>query len=296
MSRAERWVIVVGTGDAPLVEVKSNCRQRGEHSSSRLNPTRPLRRGGLNCRGSARLTYLNIIIAGAATGMLSCHGRIARHVATDFVCRSTDPGRQVDVITRINSTKQAALIIVDVQNDFCPGGKLAVADGDQIVPLINRLQTRFELVVATQDWHPADHSSFSHNSPDGIWPEHCVQGSPGAEFVDTLDTEKIAKVIRKGTDPSVDSYSGFFDNDHRTSTGMSDYLRSARITNVFVVGLATDYCVKFTALDAITEGFGATLVADAARGVELELGDVQRAIDEMKQAGVHVIESSTLLD
>ncbi len=198
------------------------------------------------------------------------------------------------MITPSNSTKQSVLIIVDVQNDFCPGGTLAVTEGDQIVPLINRLQHRFELVVATQDWHPKHHSSFSRNSPEGMWPAHCVQGSRGADFVETLETERIAKVFRKGTDPAIDSYSGFFDNDKKTSTGMNDYLRSAKIANVFVVGLATDYCVKFTALDAISEGFGVSLVVDASRGVELEPGDVQRAIDEMKRAGVQIIESSSL--
>lgn len=196
---------------------------------------------------------------------------------------------------RNKPNQQSALIIVDVQKDFCPGGKLAVTEGDQVVPLINRLQSQFELVVATQDWHPRDHSSFSHNSPAGIWPEHCVQGSPGAEFVGELDESRIAKVIQKGTDPNVDSYSGFFDNDHETSTGMSDYLRGAGIEEVYVVGLATDYCVKFTALDAIAEGFQATLVVDATRGVDLSPGDVQRAIEEMQRAGVRVIYGRSLL-
>lgn len=196
---------------------------------------------------------------------------------------------------RLKPAHNSALIIVDVQNDFCPGGKLAVTDGDQVVPLINRLQSHFELVVATQDWHPADHSSFSHNSPDGIWPEHCVQGSPGAEFVNELDNTRIAKVIRKGTDSNVDSYSGFFDNDHQTSTGMSDYLRGVGIKEVYVVGLATDYCVKFTALDAVAEGFVATLVVDATRGVNLKAGEVERAVEEMQRAGVRVIESSLIL-
>jgi len=293
MSRAVRWVILIGTGEAPLVESEVELSPAQGACVKRAQPCRPSSEWWtcMSWLGETDLRDHHHCRRGRQNVKLS-----RSECTTVFVCRSTDPRHQVDVITRINSTKQSALIIVDVQNDFCPGGKLAVAEGDQIVPLINRLQNRFELVVATQDWHPDHQASFSHNSPEGIWPEHCVQGSPGAEFVETLDTEKIAKVFRKGTDPYVDSYSGFFDNDHRTSTGMSDYLRSARITNVFVVGLAMDYCVKFTALDAITEGFGATLVADAARGVELELGDVQRAIDEMKQAGVQVIESSTLLD
>ena len=196
----------------------------------------------------------------------------------------------------VNPLRKTALIIVDVQNDFCPGGSLAVEQGDQTVPIINRLQGEFDLVVATQDWHPQNHSSFKSNSPDGIWPDHCVQGTAGAELVSALDTTRIARVFRKGTDIEIDSYSGFFDNDHRHSTGLGEFLREQEITDVFVVGLATDYCVKFTALDAAGEGFTTTLIVDATRGVEVEPGDVERAIQEMRDAGVKVVESESLLD
>ena len=156
-----------------------------------------------------------------------------------------------------------ALIVVDVQNDFVPGGALAVPEGDRVVPLCNALANSFDLVVATQDWHPADHGSFAANHPGRkvgevidlqglqqiLWPVHCVQNTPGAQFVHGLDTSRFARIFQKGTDPAIDSYSGFFDNGHRRSTGLGDYLRSNNVTDVYVCGLATDYCVKFTALD-----------------------------------------------
>lgn len=199
-----------------------------------------------------------------------------------------------------------ALIIVDVQNDFCPGGALAVPAGDQIVPLINRLQARYDLVVATQDWHPADHGSFAVNHPGRapgemielaglpqiLWPVHCVQGTPGAEFHAALNLDRVAHIFRKGTNPQIDSYSGFFDNGHRASTGLSEYLREQAAKEVHVCGLATDYCVKFTALDAVALGFETHLLEDACRGVELHPGDVQQAIDEMRRRGVYFAGSS----
>ncbi len=193
-----------------------------------------------------------------------------------------------------------ALIIVDVQNDFCPGGAIAVPEGDQIVPLINRLQPAYDLVVATQDWHPADHGSFAANHPGRIpgemielgglpqilWPLHCVQGTPGAEFHKELNLDRVARVFRKGMDPQIDSYSGFFDNGRRASTGLGEYLREQRVKVVHVCGLATDYCVKFTALDAVELGFETLLQEVACRGVELHPGDVRQALDEMRQRGV----------
>ncbi len=202
-----------------------------------------------------------------------------------------------------------ALILVDIQNDFLPGGALAVPDGDRVIPVANRLQPRFGLVVATQDWHPADHGSFAANHKgknvgdvielDGleqiIWPAHCVQGSRGAEFAAALDTSRVAQVFHKGTDREIDSYSGFFDNGHRRSTGLADYLRGEGVTEVFIMGLATDYCVKFTALDARQLGFATHLIADGCRGVELQPGDVARAVDEMRVAGVTIITSAQLL-
>ena len=183
-----------------------------------------------------------------------------------------------------------ALVLVDIQNDFCPGGSLAVEGGDEIVPVINELQKKFELVVATKDWHPPDHSSF-----ESLWPPHCVQDTEGAEFVEGLDTSRIAHTFLKGTDPAVDSYSGFFDNEHKLSTGLGDWLRAHGVTGVTIAGLATDYCVKFTALDALRLGFETMVVADACRGVEVNEGDTARAIEEMRRAGARIVESQEIL-
>jgi nicotinamidase/pyrazinamidase len=196
-----------------------------------------------------------------------------------------------------------ALILVDLQNDFVPGGALAVPEGDAIVPLINSIQPRFDLVVATQDWHPPDHGSFAANHPGRkmydvidlaglpqvLWPVHCVQYTRGAELVPSLDTPRIARVFQNGTDPAIDSYSGFFDNGHRKSTGLGDYLREKGVTRVYVCGLATDYCVKFTALDARQLGFETFLIEDASRGVNVKPGEVTRAVDELRGAGVRVL-------
>jgi nicotinamidase/pyrazinamidase len=180
------------------------------------------------------------------------------------------------------------LIIVDVQNDFLPGGSLAVKDADKVIPVINQLQERFELIVATQDWHPLNHSSFKANG--GIWPQHCVQGTKGAEFAPGLRIEKINKVFQKGTDVSIDSYSGFFDNDHRKSTGLERFLRDKAVSEVYVAGLATDYCVKFTALDAASLGFKTTVILSACRGVEVNLDDIDAVIKQMRNQGIAVID------
>ena len=201
------------------------------------------------------------------------------------------------------------LILVDIQNDFVPGGALPVTEGDQIVPICNRLSRTFELVVATQDWHPKNHASFANNHPghklgdvidlDGLsqvlWPVHCVQDTQGAAFVPSLDTSRVARVFQKGTDPQIDSYSGFFDNGHRKSTGLGDYLKRKNVTDVYVAGLATDYCVKFTALDARSLGFNVFLIEDACHGVNLKPTDVANAIDEMRRAGVTISNSSAIL-
>jgi nicotinamidase/pyrazinamidase len=195
-----------------------------------------------------------------------------------------------------------ALILVDLQNDFLPGGALPVPDGDQVLPLANEVQQRFDLIVATQDWHPADHGSFAANHPGRkpgetielaglpqiLWPVHCVQGTKGAEFAAGLDTTRMARVFQKGTDPAIDSYSGFYDNGHRRSTGMGEWLRAQGVDEVHILGLATDYCVRFTALDARRLGFSTHLILDACRGVNLQSGDVEQAIDEMRQAGVRI--------
>lgn len=195
-----------------------------------------------------------------------------------------------------------ALILVDIQNDFIPGGALAVPDGDKVIPVANRVMEKFDLVVATQDWHPANHGSFAANHagkklfelidlnglPQVLWPNHCVQNQRGAAFVKELNTAKIKKVFQKGTDAGIDSYSGFFDNGHRKATGLGDFLKAQGVDEVYVLGLATDYCVKFTALDARQLGFKTYLVEDASRGVNLKPDDVKNAIEEMKKAGVTV--------
>jgi nicotinamidase/pyrazinamidase len=200
------------------------------------------------------------------------------------------------------------LILVDIQNDFLPGGALAVPRGDQVVPVANRLQPRFDLVVATQDWHPPGHGSFASRHPGKkpgdlaelgglpqvLWPDHCVQGSPGAAFAPGLEMDRVETIFRKGTDRAIDSYSGFFDNGQRKSTGLGDYLKGRGADELFVLGLATDYCVKFTALDARRLGFSVFLVEDGCRGVELESGDVARAVEEMRAAGVQVVRSADL--
>ena len=201
-----------------------------------------------------------------------------------------------------------ALLVIDVQNDFCPGGSLPVAGGFDIIPVINRLQPLFDLVVATKDWHPKDHSSFAVNHGkqpgevimlDGLqqilWPAHCVQGTKGAEFVSGLETTRITRSFNKGVDSAIDSYSGFFDNGHKRATGLGDYLKQLGVTEVSVVGLATDYCVKWTALDAKQLGFDTTVILDACRGVNLKPGDVDRAIEEMRAAGITILQSAEVL-
>lgn len=202
-----------------------------------------------------------------------------------------------------------ALILVDIQNDFLPGGALAVPEGDVVVPVANVIQGRFPLVVATQDWHPANHASFTvnhpgrevfdqidlHGLPQTLWPVHCVQNTWGAELAPGLQRERIAKVFQKGTDPGIDSYSGFFDNGHRRATGLGDWLKQKAVTDVFVCGLATDYCVKFTALDAVALGFKTYLILDACRGVNLGPTDVEKAVNEMKKAGVEVLKSTSIV-
>ena len=200
---------------------------------------------------------------------------------------------------------KTALIIVDVQNDFIPGGALPTRGGGEVVPVINRLQPRFDLRVATQDWHPQNHGSFASNHPgrkpgevidlDGLpqvlWPDHCVQESWGAEFHRDLDMSRVDQVVRKGTDPAIDSYSGFFDNGRRKATGLEPWLRDHGVTDVFVTGLATDYCVLWTARDAHELGFRTRAIEDACRGVELKEGDIARAFEEMRRLGIEVLRS-----
>jgi nicotinamidase/pyrazinamidase len=198
-----------------------------------------------------------------------------------------------------------ALLLVDIQNDFCAGGTLAVPDGDAVVAVANALSPRFQLVVATQDSHPPSHLSFAANHvgkkpfelteldglPQVLWPPHCVQGTRGSEFHPRLARERIGRVFQKGTDERIDSYSAFFDNGHRKATGLGDYLESSGVTGLVVLGLATDYCVKWTALDARQLGFGVRVVADGCRGVGLTPEDVPNAFAEMRAAGVRVVDS-----
>jgi nicotinamidase/pyrazinamidase len=193
-----------------------------------------------------------------------------------------------------------ALIVVDLQNDFCPGGALAVPGGDEIIPLVNRLLPRFDRVVATQDWHPREHGSFAANHPGKkpgdvitlaglpqiLWPVHCVESTPGAELHPRLDRSRIEAIFRKGTDPQIDSYSGFFDNGRRHATGLGDYLRRQGVSEVYLCGLATDYCVKCTALDAVSLGLKTHLIPEACRGVNLQPDDADRALAEMQARGV----------
>jgi len=194
------------------------------------------------------------------------------------------------------------LLIVDVQNDFCPGGALPVNGGHEVVPIINSLMEKFDLVIATQDWHPSGHGSFASTHgkkvgeiadlaglPQIMWPDHCVRGTKGADFVDTLNIKKIERIFQKGTDKDIDSYSGFFDNGRKKATGLADYLEKKGVTDIYVVGLAIDYCVKFTALDAVGLGFKTHLIVEGCRGVNLNAGDVEKAIEDMEKAGVKII-------
>jgi len=192
-----------------------------------------------------------------------------------------------------------ALIVIDIQNDFCPGGALAVADGDKIINRVNGLMDDFATVALTQDWHPADHSSFASNhpskapfetltmsyGPQTLWPDHCIQGTAGAEFHPDLRTEPAQLIIRKGFRAGIDSYSAFFENDRSTTTGLIGYLSARGVTDVTFVGLATDFCVAYSALDAARLGLKARVLLGACRGIDLG-GSMARMMDEMRAAGV----------
>jgi nicotinamidase/pyrazinamidase len=200
-----------------------------------------------------------------------------------------------------SSSKREALIVVDVQRDFCPGGALAVPEGDAIVPIVNRLAQGFADVVLTQDWHPKGHASFASSHPgtapfatiampygaQTLWPDHCVQGSAGAAFHPALDIAHAELIVRKGCDKAIDSYSAFFENDRKTPTGLAGYLRERGIERVMLCGLATDYCVLYSALDARAAGFAATVVLAACRGIDLD-GSLARALAAMRDAGVEL--------
>jgi nicotinamidase/pyrazinamidase len=204
--------------------------------------------------------------------------------------------------------KPKVLILIDVQNDFCPGGALAVGGGDEIVPLINAISGRFERVVATQDWHPKNQVSFASNHAgkkpfdqvtiDGyaqtLWPDHCVQGTPGADFHPALSTVPVDLIVRKGTHPAVDSYSVFLENDKKTKTGLDGYLTSLGAGEIFLCGLATDYCVFYSAMDAVKFGFTAAVIIDACRGIDAPPGSVDKAVADMREAGVRIITAGEL--
>lgn len=201
-----------------------------------------------------------------------------------------------------------ALLIVDVQNDFCPSGALEVPGGDTIIPVINKLSATFDAVIQTQDWHPGGHSSFAstHEGKDPfetvemsygsqvLWPDHCVQGSEGATFHPDLQTDRSQLIIRKGFRKDIDSYSAFFENDDTTSTGLTGYLRERDIDTLYAVGLATDFCVKWSVLDGIKEGFDLYVVEDAVKGIDIE-GSVEQAWSEMLDAGAEKVSSEDLL-
>jgi len=197
-----------------------------------------------------------------------------------------------------------ALLIVDMQNDFCPGGALAVPEGDEVVPVINDLANEFDHVLQTQDWHPAGHQSFASSHPQHdpydvievdygeqvLWPDHCVQGTEGAEFHPDLDTTHTELILRKGFRPEIDSYSAFFENDGETRTGLTAYLRERGIDTLFLCGLAADFCVKWSAVDGRKEGFDVFVVEDATRGIDQD-GSLAAAWKEMNDAGVQVVSS-----
>jgi nicotinamidase/pyrazinamidase len=199
-----------------------------------------------------------------------------------------------------------ALIIVDVQNDFVAGGSLEVPKGEQIVPVVNELSKEFDLVVATQDWHPAEHKSFASNHENRkpfevitlgglkqvLWPDHCLQGSRGADFHPQLQMDRVEAIFRKGMDPEIDSYSGFFDNGHKKATGLAGYLKDRKVDTVYVCGLAGDYCVFYTAKDAIQSGFNTVIIEDATRAIDNE--NFEKAKKEILSAGGQVVFSDEL--
>jgi nicotinamidase/pyrazinamidase len=202
----------------------------------------------------------------------------------------------------------SALVVIDVQNDFCPGGALAVADGDAVVPIVNRIAPTFPVRVYTQDWHPVGHSSFAASHPGAeifstiempygpqvLWPVHCVQGTAGAAFHPDLETDAADLVVRKGFRPEIDSYSAFFENDHATPTGLAGYLRDRGVRHVVMAGLATDFCVSWSAIDAIAHGFEVTVLEDACRAIDLD-GSLDLALREMRSGGIRLTRAAELV-
>lgn len=190
----------------------------------------------------------------------------------------------------MQSQHKKAIILVDLQNDFCKGGSLAVPDGDAVIHRANALQHYFDIVIVTKDWHPVDHISFEE-----LWPVHCVQNTPGSELHPELKLKRVHHMVHKGIQKTIDSYSAFFDNEHLRSTGLSEYLKKENVIDVYIMGLATEYCVKYTCLDAAHLGFNTYLIEDACRGVELQSGDIVKAIQEMQHAGIKIISTSDVI-
>jgi nicotinamidase/pyrazinamidase len=206
--------------------------------------------------------------------------------------------------------EKAALLVLDVQKDFCPGGSLEVKEGDVVVPVINRIVRKFFKVIATMDWHPKDHVSFASNHPgmkifdsvdvNGVdqllWPDHCVQGTRGADFYPGLEDKYFDIILRKGSDSLLDSYSAFYENDKKTPTGLEYYLKNVGVSETYICGLATDYCVFYSAIDSVKTGFNTKLIIDATRGVDVPQGNVKKAVDDMKLAGVTIVRSQDLAE
>ena len=207
-----------------------------------------------------------------------------------------------------NFKEDTALILIDIQNDFCPRGALAVNKGDEIVKIANKLQKNFKIKIITQDWHPHTHKSFASNhegkNPYSIaemfygqqvlWPDHCVQGSKGAEFHSELITDNSDLIIRKGFRPEIDSYSAFFENDHLTPTGLEGYLKTRKIKSIYLCGLALDFCVYFSAIDGVKLGFNVFVIEDACKAIDLD-GSLDKSMSEMKAKGVQLVSSSNLV-
>jgi nicotinamidase/pyrazinamidase len=203
------------------------------------------------------------------------------------------------MMTKVSIGEGDVLLVVDVQNDFCPGGRLAVPRGDEVVTRINRIATRFKHVILTQDWHPAGHLSFASShparqpfqsievayGPQILWPDHCVQDTPGARFRDDLHVPHAELILRKGYRPAIDSYSAFYENDRKTPTGLAGYLRERGLTRVFLAGLAYDFCVRYSAEDARREGFAAAAIEDACRGIDVD-GSVSATRARLATLGV----------
>jgi len=204
--------------------------------------------------------------------------------------------------------ENTALLLIDIQNDFCPGGALAVADGGAVVPVANRLMSYFKTIIATQDWHPKNHASFAsqhegkvpgdfieqHGKPQILWPDHCVQQTKGAALHPDLNNKPITQIFQKGTNREIDSYSAFYDNNHLRDTGLTAWLRSHHITDLYVMGLATDFCVMYSCIDAINDGFSVMLIEDGCRGINILPGDAFAAIETLKNYGVKVIRSKDI--